>query len=203
MHRTSSAPIARSATILEQSARAPVLGLDSGTTMPLPTTTAERPLPTERPRKKAGGGGRGIARPKRKDPNRRDLMRTDSVQKASIQRALQSSSDSNERLRYCTRQRQTGVYSPTCPLSPPGRTRAGTQRWRSQTCTDERCECTLSYTSMALEHGLGSPSLVRTHAPGVRATTHRTAHNVSCVPTCCVLDACRCIALPPPLPAHR
>jgi len=158
MHRTSSAPIARSATDLDQSSRAPALGLDSSTTPPVPAAATD-PRPTQ-PRKKAGGGGQGVARPKRKDADRRDLVRTDSVQDASIRRALQASCDSNERLRYCQRQRETGEYSPTCPLSPPGRTRLGTLRWRSQTCTDQRCDCTLSSDSMMLEHGLGTPSLV-------------------------------------------
>jgi hypothetical protein len=107
-------------------------------------------------RRAPGGGGAGMRREKRHDAVRSELVQLDGsgIQARVIQEALDRSLDSVERKAVCDRQRQTKRGSPTCPLSPvpPKQPRHS---------VDERCDCKLSYKELAIEHAIGSPSLVR------------------------------------------
>ena len=125
---------------------------------PAPRTAAQSP-DAQPEKRRRGGGGAGQPREQRADPVRRELVHLDPIQEAVIENVVDRYLDSDERLQYCKKQRTQRRPSPSCPLSPPG---AKSKR----SCSETSCGCELSFTTVALQNGILSPSLVRARLCG-------------------------------------
>ena len=104
-----------------------------------------------------GAAAKGVAKPHASDIVRRELVELDAdgIQEHALHVVVSRFVHSAERLESCKRQRERGgLLSPSCPLVPPG-------PCAKHQCDDRRCYCRLSPEEFALEHGLGTPSLVR------------------------------------------
>ena len=136
---------------LEQDTRAATFGahqLDGHPNLQSPAPTR---LPANPPGVQQAKGAR------MHDPERAELIAMDGsgIQASQINAIGEMALDSEKRLSFCKRQRLTGHSSPRCPLSQPG------MRSKKPPCDDVSCSCRVSYTTVALNLGLGAPSIVR------------------------------------------
>ena len=102
--------------------------------------------------RKRGGGGAGITKPRRQDPQRQRMVAWAPGQKEGLQLACQLFYSPTGRMEACRHRREHGEYHPDLPLTPV--------RKRSP-CHTPECHCEMKHSQLQLELALGSPSQVK------------------------------------------
>ena len=145
----SSAPIHRGKAALNSDDRVPQapLGLQLGSPPP-------PPQPQQQPNGQASKAPAEPSSPASmlRERDREELLEMDPVQKRRLQEANERFSSPETKRRFCERQgSRGGVPTPSCPLKPVAR----------KPCHGRICNCQFDHNSMALDIGLGSPSISR------------------------------------------
>ena len=109
--------------------------------------SAKKPAAPLLGKQSAGGGGAGVAKPRRCDRERQLMLRMEPAQRDALVAAFAAHADPARRLLACRTQRTGNVYDETLPLSPPARP-----------CATPECRCAVSVSTLANTLGLGSPS---------------------------------------------
>ena len=100
--------------------------------------SAKKPAPPQLGKQSAGGGGAGVAKPRRADRERQLLLQMEPAQRDAVEAAVTAYADPHRRLLACRALRMSNEYDETLPLSPPARP-----------CTTPECRCAVSYSTLA------------------------------------------------------